>query len=305
MTAHPLDGLAPRGKPPATVRALETWIQQAEQKVGVGSRRLGWLVASSAVIAALQRVVHADGEPRFLIKGGAYLELRMGLRARATRDLDTLFRGRFEELLDVLDQALAEPFDGIAFRRTEPQEIGAAGRSVKPRRFDIMLDLRGKTWRRVTLEVAPDEGHAGARVERFPSLPLAHFGLSMPPTTAGLAIDYQVAQKLHACTDPHTREHPNDRVRDVVDLHLLKIAFYDGGAALASLKAACCDLFAERAKENAAAGGVRRPGWPPIVIAYAHWNADYSKCANEVGLPLPLAEAVEVLNRWVERIDQA
>lgn len=37
-----------------------------------------------------------DGKPRFLIKGGAYIELRLGMRARATKDVDTLFRGSFE-----------------------------------------------------------------------------------------------------------------------------------------------------------------------------------------------------------------
>jgi len=305
MTLHPFEGLEPRGKSPATVRAIETWIQQAEQKVGVGSRRLGWLVATSVLISALQRVAHTDGEPRFLIKGGAYLELRLGLRARATRDLDTLFRGHFDDFIDSLDLALEEPFEGITFRRTEPREIEVTGRRVKPLRLDIMLGLRGRTWRRITLEAAPDEGSAGARVERFPSLSLVHFGLSMPPTTAGLAIDYQVAQKLHACTDPHTSEHPNDRVRDIVDLHLLKMAFYERELAPQSLKAACRDLFNARAVQIEAARGTGRPGWPPLVVGYEHWNADYTTYANEVGLQLSLAKAVEILNRWVEKIENA
>ncbi|OGQ78143.1 MAG: hypothetical protein A2289_04715 [Deltaproteobacteria bacterium RIFOXYA12_FULL_58_15] len=42
MTDHPLDRLAPRGKPPTTVRAIETWIQQAEKKVILrGGGRMG------------------------------------------------------------------------------------------------------------------------------------------------------------------------------------------------------------------------------------------------------------------------
>ena len=53
MTDHPFEKLEPRGKPPATVRAIEQWIQQAESKVGIGAGRLGWMVASSVVIAAL------------------------------------------------------------------------------------------------------------------------------------------------------------------------------------------------------------------------------------------------------------
>lgn len=204
MTGHPLDQLQPRGKPPTTVRAIETWIQQAEQKVGVGARRLGWIVASSVVIAAIQRARHDDGAPRFLLKGGTYLELRLGFKARATKDVDTLFRGTFDDFLDVLDEALAEPFDGITLQRTDPEIIEIPGRQVKPRRLDVTLQLQGRTWRRIVLEVSADEGRTGERVDSFPSPSLAHFGLNVPPTTAGIAVDYQVAQKLHACTDPHS-----------------------------------------------------------------------------------------------------
>lgn len=39
MTRHPLDLLPPRGKPPSTVRAIETWIQQAERTESAFSER--------------------------------------------------------------------------------------------------------------------------------------------------------------------------------------------------------------------------------------------------------------------------
>ncbi|MFC1611161.1 nucleotidyl transferase AbiEii/AbiGii toxin family protein [Myxococcota bacterium] len=303
MTSHPLNDLEPRERVPNTVRTIAAWIQQAERRAGVGARRLGWMVASSVVVAALQRARYSDGEPRFLIKGGAYLELRLGLRARATKDLDTLFRGSFDDFLDVLDEALQEPFDGITFQRTEPQEIQVTSRVVKPRRFDIKLQLRGKTWRRITVEVSPDEGSAGAQVDHFPTPSLAHFGLSTPPTTAGLVIDYQVAQKLHACTDPHTPGRPNDRVRDIVDLHILKRAFYQNDPVPASLGRACRDLFGARAKE-AKQAGLEARDWPPEVIAYPHWRADYLTYANEVGLELLFDDAVSQLDDWMMQIDR-
>lgn len=49
------------------------------------------------VVAALQRAVAPDGHPRFLLKGGTYLELRLGLETRATKDVDVLFRGNFDD----------------------------------------------------------------------------------------------------------------------------------------------------------------------------------------------------------------
>jgi hypothetical protein len=305
MSTHPLDQLKPRGKPPATKQAIDKWIHDAEGEVGIGARRLGWMVASGVVVAAIQRALHTDGLPRFLIKGGAYLELRLGLRARTTKDVDTLFRGEFADFIDVLDEALAEPFDGLTFKRTEPEQINVPGRIVKPHRFDVLLQLRGKTWRRITLEVSPDEGGAGTTADRFRPPSLAHFGFNVPEMTAALVMDYQVAQKLHACTDPHTDEHPNDRVRDVVDLHLLKPAFYAAGSDLHPLADACRSLFAARADEARRTGQVTPRTWPPEIMAHPHWQMDYRTYAAQVELTLSLGEAVTALNDWITAIDLA
>ncbi len=58
MSEHPFNKLEPRGKQPATARALESWIHAAEGEVGIGAGRLGWMVASGIVIAAVQRAKH-------------------------------------------------------------------------------------------------------------------------------------------------------------------------------------------------------------------------------------------------------
>ena len=175
---------------------------------------------------------------------------------------------------------------------------------MKPRRLEITLQIQGRTWRRITLEVSADEGHAAERADLFPSPSLAHFGLHLPATTAGIAIDYQVAQKLHACSDLHTTERPNDRVRDVVDLQLLKVAFYTENATSSSLASACRDLFEARAREAASTGEVAVRAWPPTVVAHPHWQADYPTYAQETGLGLSLAEAVTDLNTWIAEIER-
>ncbi|MEX0836055.1 MAG: nucleotidyl transferase AbiEii/AbiGii toxin family protein, partial [Nitriliruptor sp.] len=99
MTDHPLSQLPDRSKEPNSKRTLDTWIQQAQAKTGIGAGRLSWMVASSVVVAALQRAVDDTGRPRFLLKGGTYLELRLGLESRSTSDVDGLFRGEFDELM--------------------------------------------------------------------------------------------------------------------------------------------------------------------------------------------------------------
>lgn len=281
MSGHPFDSLPDRGKEPRSKRHLETWIQQAHVTTGIAARRLGWLVASSVVIAALQRVHAEDGQPRVLLKGGAYLELGLGLRTRATRDVDTLFRGDFDDFLDVLDASLAEPWGSIELQRTAVETIDGAIRTVKPRRFSIKLLVSGQVWRSIDVELAPDEGLAGAHVATVPSTPLGHFGLPTPAEFAGIVFDYQVAQKLHACSDPHQPpELVNDRARDVVDLILVRDALYDNNADTAKLRAACVDLFSSRAAE-AAVLGRRARQWPPAVIPHEHWHTDFAAASRE------------------------
>jgi hypothetical protein len=87
---------------------LNQWIRDAEALTGAGERRIGWLLASTVVIAALQRALGVDNAPLFLVKGGVYMELQLGLRARATKDIDTLFRGTAAEFNEALGEVLAD-----------------------------------------------------------------------------------------------------------------------------------------------------------------------------------------------------
>lgn len=305
MSDHPFAALPDRGKPPTSRRHLDQWIQQAQPKTGVAVGRLGWLVASSVVIAALQRARAGDGNPRFLLKGGAYLEVRLGLRARATKDIDTLFRGEFSEFVDVLDMTLAESWGAIELERTEIETIVRARRVIKPVRFRVKLLVAGQIWRTIDVEAAADEGRAGATVASFPAPSLAHFGLPSAVEFAGIVFDYQVAQKLHACTDPH--EPPserNDRARDLVDLLLIRDAFYPAGQDLTELRAACVDLFEAR-NRDAQTLGLNARTWPPTAHAHDHWKTDYSEAADAVGHTATLTEAAEYINRWIERIHDA
>jgi hypothetical protein len=305
VTHHVLDGLPERGKEPHSARVLVGWIEQAQSSTNVAAGRLGWIVASSVVIAALQRADHHDGHPRFLLKGGAYLEVRLGLVARATKDIDTLVRGDFGDFLDALDGALGESWGPIEFRRTEVEIVENARRVVKPRRFKVQLLLKGAIWRTIQVEASPDEGSAGANVDLLPAPSLDHFGLPSPMQFAGIVIDYQVAQKLHACTDTHDPPGMvNDRARDLVDLLLIRDALYGPDVELTSLRAACEDLFAARAAELEAQALAPRH-WPPVAAAHLHWASDYERAARDCEVQLGLAEAAEVVNAWIAEIAAA
>lgn len=302
MTDHPFTSLSDRGKEPNSKRVLDTWIAHAVQSTGIVERRLGWIVASSVAIAALQRALHTDGKPRFLLKGGSYLEVRLGLRSRATTDIDALFRGDFEDFLATLDSCL-EPWGALELTRSEVTAMENVRRVIKPHRFRLQMSIKGKPWRSVDIEVAPSEGRMDESVDVIPAPPLGHFGLPSPGELAGIALDYQVAQKLHGCTDPHQPpDAANLRARDLVDLLLLREAFYRGPGDLHSLRDACTDLFAARYAEAEQLHLEPRP-WPPQVVAYPHWHRDYTTSTQEVGIDITLEDAAAQLNEWIATID--
>jgi hypothetical protein len=123
--------------------------------------------------------------------------------------------------------------------------------------------LRGVTWRRIQVEIAPDEAGASSEEDVLTAPNLAAVGLPNPDQLVGIAARWQVAQKLHACTDPHNPpESVNDRVRDVVDLVLLKgLLEAEETVTLVDLKGACVALFAARAREAETLGRTPRT-WP-------------------------------------------
>ena len=74
-----------------------------------------WL--SLVSFAGALDTVRADDGARFLIKGGASMELRLGVGARTTKDIDVVFRGTPREMLDALEEAFAQPYGSFSFRR--------------------------------------------------------------------------------------------------------------------------------------------------------------------------------------------
>jgi hypothetical protein len=280
------------------------WLAEASKKTNVAPRRINRAVANAIVISALQGAIDEQGLCQFLIKGGAHLELRLSLRARASRDLDMLFRGAFDEMLQELDRSLARGWGTFELVRSEPEDIKVPGRVVQPKRIIIKIRLQGTGVLSTQLEVSPDEGGAGERAEfvRLPSLEF--FGITTPEQAAALAVDFQVAQKLHACTDPSTDEQPNERIHDIVDLLMLREVFFGAGQSLTALRQSCVQIFDARAELARQAGKPPRP-WPPIVEDHEHWREPYARLAGDSDVGLAFNQAIETMNAWINEIDAA
>ncbi len=227
--------------------------------------RLGWLIASSVAIAAVQRAVDSDGRQLFLLKGGVLLQHRLNVPARATKDVDGLVRGDLDEFLLAIESALTAPWGPLALRRTAVEIVNMPTKIIKPRRFDIILELRGVTWRRIQFEVSSDEAGIGQDHEAIEAAPLSGFGLPDPEMLVGIALRFQIAQKIHAVSDPHDPpDSINDRARDIVDLLLLRdLAAISGRPTPREIQDAAIAVFESRAEEAARLGYPARP-WPPL-----------------------------------------
>lgn len=240
------------------------------------------------------------------LKGGTLLQHRLNATARTTKDVDGLVRGDIDGFIAALEEALDEPWGPLTLRRADVQVISVPTRVLQPRRFDIILELRGVTWRRIQFEISPDEAGISDEQEAIEPPPLSGFGLPDPDVLVGIAMRFQIAQKLHAVTDPHSPpESINDRARDVVDLLLLRdLARDTGSPTLPQIKSAAVAVFDTRAAEAGQLGRTPRD-WPPTLVPHDHWKDDYARAAASGGIVLPLDDAVAEVNAWIAEIAAA
>jgi hypothetical protein len=170
------------------------------------------------VAAVLDRVRDEDDEPIFLLKGGVAMELRLRLRARTTRDYGAALRARADEVLDLLDEALQAPYNNFTVTRDAPEDI----RDTGAMRIRLRLAYKGRPWGSIQLELAPVEGQMGRELDRVEPVPVNGLQVPVPDDVACVSVRYQVAQKLHACTEVFGEGPENDRFRDVMDVLLVE-----------------------------------------------------------------------------------
>lgn len=291
MATTPKKSSFPKDRPPPSIGALRRWIRDYAQEKQLPERRIFRAVSFMLVAMVLERVTTSQGHPRFLVKGGVSLELRLKLtEARTTQDFDAVFRGQFSEWLDALDDALADDLDEFSFSRREPEEI----RQTKTFRVRLAIDYKGSRWGQVQLEVAPEEEPQILDVDRVEPFDLGQFGLDSPGEVAVVGLPYLVAQKLHACSQPAARGKENERVHDLMDLLLVRSLLPK--KELKRVREACIAIFANRDTHP----------WPPEIIVYESWPAAWTKLAEEEDFPITDVEAAaEAVREFIAEIDQA
>ncbi len=216
--------------------------------------------------------------------------------SRSTKDIDTFYTESEAELHGFLRDSLAEPLGLFTFFvKPDVREIEVDLAAVNPRQYEVQVFFAKALLRNVKLEVAFAEGAVAAVVGLIAAPRLEPFGVETPAEQlVSIVPEYQIAQKLHACTGPGR----GTRERDVLDIHLLKQNVFDGGRGLEALKVACEDVFGRRA-ENAAVIGVSAASWPVQIERHEGWGKDFESLVRDLGVVLSLDEAISEVNEWI------
>jgi hypothetical protein len=240
-------------------RLLDVWARDTEKPVTSG--RLRRLVGVTAIVQMLDGLKDEEGQERIAFKGGAALELRFGFRARASNDLDGAYRGEVSEAIDLIGEGLRRGWSGFTGRTTEGEPILGTGLALPPVRFRVKLLYKGRDFVTIPMELSPVEGRSLDQVEVLPAaVSLEPVQLSGAESIPFLPIRYQVAQKLHACTEDVGEERPNQRARDLADILLIEELALDDDQ-VSGLRDACVEIFELRGKHP----------WPPTVVAWPDW----------------------------------
>jgi len=282
-------------KPPGNLshleRLIDTW-SRSDAVAAATAGRLRRLVAVS-VLASMLDGLSLEGEPRLAFKGGASMELRFGPSARGSRDVDALVDIGLDDAFAEIADRLAtgwEDFTGVLGDRTE---ITRAGITPAPQRCVIKLRYKTKPFASVPFELGRAEAGSFRLIEQIPNaIDMSRVQLGPMDDVAVLGVHYQVAQKLHACTEVPD-EGANQRAHDLYDLML--IADLARAAGLDETLAACLDTFAHREKHT----------WPPALTDWPDWPAIWEGMDLPEGARIPYDEARAGVTALIAEIDAA
>lgn len=237
-------------------RLINVW-SRSDTGVEATAGRLRRLVAVSALAEILDSL--DDGSPRLAFKGGASMEIRFGVAARASRDVDALTDVGFDEAFTEIAARLRQGWEGFTGRLTDRTEMTRAGIIPPPQRCKIKLAYLDKPFATIDFELGRAEAGSFELLEQIPNaIDLDRVQLGPSGAVVVLGLHYQIAQKLHACTEIPA-DGTNPRVHDLYDILLLAgIAERDG---LHRTRAACEHTFTHRA----------RHAWPPVVPDWLDW----------------------------------
>jgi Nucleotidyl transferase AbiEii toxin, Type IV TA system len=253
--------------PGAFRTALERRLLDAARHTGLPVVRLRKLVVFDRLLARLLAVA----PDRWLLKGALALDLRLGARSRTTRDMDLARQD--DDAAATADLLAAQALDlgdyfTFAIERTGRLDAAFEGAAV---RYHVAAALDGRPFEDVIVDIGfADALPTAPETLRGPDL--LTFAAIEPVTVPAVPIAQHVAEKVHAYTRTYTGERRSTRVKDLVDLVLIRSALtFEAGGLREALRA----TFTQRGTHLLPAALPAPP---------AEWGPAYRRLAREVGL---------------------
>jgi hypothetical protein len=275
--------------PSAFRQALEERLKQREQQTGEPLVRLRKRVVFERCMARLQREKNCP----WVLKGGFALELRLGERARVTKDLDLgVDLGYFKnielspaEVARRLREDLSEPSTdhfGFLVPETGVEELSIPG--VKAFRYSVETRLDGRRFENIRVDVGLGDPLIPP-FEELPSSDLLSFAGVPRATIRTTSRAQHLAEKVHALTRPFD-DRINTRVKDLADILLLMNL---GLPRSVVVKQAVNEIFAARRTHEIP----KAIETPPV-----SWASSFAAMAGELGL------SEKTLDRGTTRLNE-
>lgn len=266
---------------PKSRRFLDIAIDKLGDKYG-DPMRIRRAIASTVVAQML---------PGGVIKGGSALKLRYGNKmTRFTKDVDAARDMDSLAYIEAFRTRLAAGWNGFTGRIVpqEPPHPEGVPECYIMEPFAVKLDYLTKPWLTVDFELGHNEiGDADVCDETLSEDIVKAFeelGFPKPTPVRLMTVEYQLAQKIHAATEPG-----NDRARDLVDIQVMvenSAVDYD------KLKKLCERIFSYR----------KRHTWPARFFVGANWPEMYSEARGDIPALPTVEEAIAWANDFIDKI---
>jgi hypothetical protein len=196
-------------------QALEERLRGLSLESNTSLSRLRKLVAFDRLLA---RMVRTNPEI-WVLKGGYALEMRLGARARATKDIDAALRVALDKASEFLAKAAsADLGDWFELEIGQP-ERAATGAPEGGLRFPVRCLLDGRLFESFHLDIGAGDPLPGD-IDYLTGSTLLEFAGIPPARVPAYPLAQQLAEKVHALTRPYTSGEVT-RVKDLVDILLI------------------------------------------------------------------------------------
>lgn len=224
--------LSPRRR----LSALQSRISHYGKTNGIAVTRAYTRLAHALVCAAFTRAQREGVIPLYFVKGGAAMELRLGFAARATKDLDIGVASDPDKLLETLNAVLSLGYGPYTYRVKEARTLANG-----TQRCEIAIDYVGLTLVTTDVDLAPS--NYDVVTDAIATAEFVAFDIEAIDIPC-LSLPEQIAQKVHACTEPLRPPRTNLRHRDVTDVLALE---QQGFVDYLKTRENCEIIFAQRA----------------------------------------------------------